>query len=64
MRVESLEKELEKSAAAKAEAERRSIEAQTKLDVLSNYFKDRELQLQKWATALSLRGNSSLRVPV
>ncbi|XP_050048753.1 uncharacterized protein [Dermacentor andersoni] len=47
VRVESLEKELEKSAAAKAEAERRSIEAQTKLDVLSNYFKDRELQLQK-----------------
>lgn len=47
VRVESLEKELEKSAAAKAEAERHSTEAQTKLDVLSNYFKDRELQLQK-----------------
>lgn len=47
VRVESLEKELEKSAAAKAEAERQSAEAQTKLDVLSNYFKDRELQLQK-----------------
>lgn len=47
VRVESLEKELEKSAAAKAEAERHSADAQTKLDVLSNYFKDRELQLQK-----------------
>uniref|UniRef100_A0A131YL31 Mucin n=1 Tax=Rhipicephalus appendiculatus TaxID=34631 RepID=A0A131YL31_RHIAP len=47
VRVESLEKELEKSAAAKAEAERQSAEARTKLDVLSNYFKDRELQLQK-----------------
>lgn len=47
VRVESLEKELETSATARAEAERRSAEAQTKLDVLSNYFKDRELQLQK-----------------
>uniref|UniRef100_L7M4C5 SH3 domain-containing protein n=1 Tax=Rhipicephalus pulchellus TaxID=72859 RepID=L7M4C5_RHIPC len=47
VRVESLEKELEKSAEAKAEAERQSAEARTKLDVLSNYFKDRELQLQK-----------------
>lgn len=46
-RAESLEKEMEKSAVARAEAERRSAEAQTKLDVLSNYFKDRELQLQK-----------------
>lgn len=47
VRVESLEKELETSAIARAEAERRSVEARTKLDVLSNYFKDRELQLQK-----------------
>lgn len=47
VRVESLEKELEKSAEAKAEAERQSAEARTKLDVLSNYFKDREVQLQK-----------------
>lgn len=47
VRVESLEIELEKSAAAKAEAERQRAEAQTKLDVLTNYFKDRELQLQK-----------------
>ncbi|XP_077494184.1 uncharacterized protein LOC144104847 [Amblyomma americanum] len=46
-RAESLEKELETNAKVREEAERRSAEAQTKLEVLSNYFKDRELQLQK-----------------
>jgi len=29
------------------EAEREKIEAQTRLDVLSNYFKEKETQLQK-----------------
>jgi hypothetical protein len=29
------------------EAEKKRIEAQTKLEVLSNYFKEKETQLQK-----------------
>lgn len=45
--VESMRKELESSVAIKIESERKCTEAQTKLEVLTEYFKDRELQLQK-----------------
>lgn len=45
--VESMRKELESSVAIKVESERKCAEAQTKLEVLTEYFKDREVQLQK-----------------
>ncbi|XP_077531239.1 uncharacterized protein LOC144143345 [Haemaphysalis longicornis] len=47
VQVESLRKELESSVAIKVESERKCAEAQTKLEVLTEYFKDREVQLQK-----------------
>ena len=40
---------MESSMADKMKAERQCQEAQTKLNVLSAYFKDKELQLQKYS---------------
>ncbi|KAK7103334.1 hypothetical protein V1264_018253 [Littorina saxatilis] len=45
--LECARREMESSMADKMKAERQAQEAQTKLNVLSSYFKDKELQLQR-----------------
>ncbi|CAL1547461.1 unnamed protein product [Lymnaea stagnalis] len=45
--LENSRRSVESSTADKMKAERQCQEAQTKLTVLSNYFKDKELQLQR-----------------
>lgn len=42
-----MEEEVNKLKQISAEAEKERVEAQTRLTVLSNYFKEKETQLQK-----------------
>ena len=46
--LECVRREMESSMADKMKAERQCQEAQTKLSVLSSYFKDKEVQLQRY----------------
>lgn len=46
-RILDLERKAESLNSDKMKAERQNSEAQTKLDVLSNYFKQKELELQR-----------------
>lgn len=46
-RILDLERKAESLQSDKMKAERQNSEAQTKLDVLSNYFKQKEIELQR-----------------
>ena len=52
-RILDLERKAESLQSDKMKAERQNSEAQTKLDVLSNYFKQKEIELQRSAKLFS-----------
>lgn len=52
-RILDLERKAESLNSDKMKAERQNSEAQTKLEVLSNYFKQKELELQRWGEGTS-----------
>lgn len=52
-RILDLERKAESLNSDKMKAERQNSDAQTKLEVLSNYFKQKELELQRWGKGTS-----------
>lgn len=61
-RILDLERKAESLNSDKMKAERQNSEAQTKLDVLSNYFKQKELELQRWGEGTSQKSLCHLKV--